>query len=165
MIVTPFWTILGMMVAEIRLRFGPRLLCLIRHVRLHLPHCLLRLPNRCILPRQQGDFVCDVSIHANYLMETPKLLENERKIYYDYQPKLVVNTEIVNALGFAFHFARPPIPSPAKRDEDRIPFELFLEYTANWENANLKRSARGARRAARIGFERAFLAKRKRIYQ
>jgi hypothetical protein len=38
--------------------------------------------------------------------------------------------EIVNALGFAFHFARPPIPSPAKRDEDRIPFELFQEYTA-----------------------------------
>jgi len=29
----------------------------------------------------------------------------------------------------------------------------------------LKRSARDARRAARIGFERAFLAKRKRIYQ
>ena len=37
--------------------------------------------------------------------------------------------------------------------------------SANWENANLKRSARDARRAARIGFERAFLAKRKRIYQ
>jgi len=30
-----------------------------------------------------------------------------------------------DALGFAFHFARPPIPSRAKRDEDRIPFELF----------------------------------------
>ena len=58
-----------------------------------------------------------------------------------------------NALGFAFQFARPPIPSPAKRDEDRIPFELFLEYTANWENANLKRSARFARRAARLGFK------------
>ena len=47
--------------------------------------------------------------------------------------------EIVNALGFVFHFdfaqcrhfARPPIPSPAKRDEDRIPFELFQEFTAN----------------------------------
>src|SRR3989344_2914607 len=36
-----------------------------------------------------------------------------------------------NALGFAFHFARPPIPSPAKRDENRISFELFQEYTAN----------------------------------
>ena len=38
--------------------------------------------------------------------------------------------EIVNVLGFAFHFARPPIPSHAQRGEDRIPFELFLEYTA-----------------------------------
>ena len=28
-------------------------------------------------------------------------------------------------------FARPPIPSRAVRGEDRIPFELFLEYTAN----------------------------------
>jgi len=109
-IVTPFWTILGMMVAEIRLRFGPRLLCLIRHVRLHLPHCLLRLPNRCILPRQQGDFVCDVSIHANYLMETPKLLENERKIYYDYQPKLVVNTEIVKVQNFGSEFLASSSP-------------------------------------------------------
>ena len=71
----------------------------------------------------------------------------------------------LECLGFAFHFARPPIPSPAKRDEERIPFELIQEYTANWENANLKRSARGAFRAARIEFERAFLAKRKRIYQ
>src|SRR3989344_4834072 len=70
-----------------------------------------------------------------------------------------------NALGFAFHFARPPIPSRAARGKGRIPVELFLEYTASWENANLKRSARGARRAARIEFERAFLAKRKRIYQ
>ncbi|PIP67447.1 MAG: hypothetical protein COW93_00050 [Parcubacteria group bacterium CG22_combo_CG10-13_8_21_14_all_41_9] len=70
-----------------------------------------------------------------------------------------------NALGFRIHFARPPIPSRARCDEERIPFELFQEYTANWENANLKRSARGARRTTRIGFERAFLAKRKRIYQ
>jgi len=30
-----------------------------------------------------------------------------------------------DALGFAFHFARPPIPSRAKRGEDKIPFELF----------------------------------------
>ena len=35
-----------------------------------------------------------------------------------------------NALGFRIHFARPPIPSPAKRDEERIPFELISEYTA-----------------------------------
>ena len=70
-----------------------------------------------------------------------------------------------NALGFEIHFARPPIPSRARRGEDRIPFELFQEYTANWENANLKRLARGARRAARIEFERDFLAKRKMIYQ
>ncbi|HEY4496239.1 MAG TPA: hypothetical protein VJC04_02680, partial [Candidatus Paceibacterota bacterium] len=41
---------------------------------------------------------------------------------------------IWNALGFRIHFARPPIPSRAQRGEDRIPFELFLEYTANWEN-------------------------------
>ena len=32
--------------------------------------------------------------------------------------------EIVNALGFAFHFARPPIPSRAQCDEE-IRFELF----------------------------------------
>ena len=70
-----------------------------------------------------------------------------------------------NALGFLIHFARPPIPSPAKRDEERIPFELIQEYTANWENANLKRSARDGKAAARIEFETAFLAKRKRIYQ
>ena len=70
-----------------------------------------------------------------------------------------------NALGFAIHFARPPIPSRALRGEDRIPFELIQEYTANWENANFKRSARGAKRAARLGFERAFWAKRERIYQ
>ena len=70
-----------------------------------------------------------------------------------------------NALDFRIHFARPPIPSRAVRGEDRIPFELFLEYTASWENTSLKRSARGVRRAARTGFERAFLAKRKRIYQ
>ncbi|MBI5254436.1 hypothetical protein HY932_01495 [Candidatus Falkowbacteria bacterium] len=38
--------------------------------------------------------------------------------------------EIVNVLGFAFQFARPPNPSHAPRGEDRIPFELFLEYTA-----------------------------------
>ena len=37
--------------------------------------------------------------------------------------------------------------------------------SASRENANLKRSARDAERAARLGFERAFLAKRKRIYQ
>jgi len=35
-----------------------------------------------------------------------------------------------NVLGFAFYYAHPPIPSRAKRGEDRIPFELFLEYTA-----------------------------------
>jgi len=59
-----------------------------------------------------------------------------------------------DALGFAFHGVypvarrrrwfgtRPPNPSPdceAIADEDRIPFELFLEYTASWENTNLKR--------------------------
>jgi hypothetical protein len=48
--------------------------------------------------------------------------------------------KIVNALGFAIIFARPPNPSPAKRDEGspeaeqarygvKIPFELFLKYT------------------------------------
>ena len=37
--------------------------------------------------------------------------------------------------------------------------------SASWENANLKKQARGAFRTARLGFERAFLAKRKRIYQ
>ena len=69
-----------------------------------------------------------------------------------------------NALGFLIHFARPIHPSRALRGEGRIPFELFQEYTASWENANWKKQARGAERAARTGFERAFLAKRKRIY-
>ena len=69
-----------------------------------------------------------------------------------------------SARGGAAHFP-PPHPSRALRGEGRIPFELFLEYTAKWENANLKRLPRGAKRAARLGFERAFLAKRKRIYQ
>ena len=50
-------------------------------------------------------------------------------------------------------------------DSARNSFELCPEHTASWENANLKRSARGARRAACIEFERAFWAKRKRIYQ
>jgi len=58
-----------------------------------------------------------------------------------------------------------PHPSRAKRGEDRIPFELFQEYTANWNFARKKAQPRGAFRAARLGFERAFLAKRKRIYQ
>jgi len=82
-----------------------------------------------------------------------------------------------NALGFAFHGVypvarrrrwfgtRPPIPSPAKRDEDRIPFELFQEYTANWNFARKTAPPRGAELAARLEFERVFLAKRKRIYQ
>jgi hypothetical protein len=39
--------------------------------------------------------------------------------------------KIVNTLGFAFHFARPPIPSRAPRGEGRIQFELFLKYTAS----------------------------------
>ena len=72
---------------------------------------------------------------------------------------------IWNALGFRIHFARPPIPSRAQRGEDRIPFELFLEYPANWENANLQRLPRPAVGGTRLGFERAFWAKRKRIYQ
>jgi hypothetical protein len=38
--------------------------------------------------------------------------------------------EIVNSRGGAA-FARPPIPSRAKRGEEQSKFELFLEYTAN----------------------------------
>ena len=70
-----------------------------------------------------------------------------------------------NALGFSIHFARPPIPSRALRGEERIPFELFQEYTASWENASFWKIPRDGKAAARLGFERAFLAKRKRIYQ
>ena len=36
-----------------------------------------------------------------------------------------------NALGFAIHFTRLTIPSRAPRGEGRIPFELFLKYTAS----------------------------------
>ena len=67
-----------------------------------------------------------------------------------------------NALGFLIHFAARPIhPSPAKRDEEQIPFELFQEYTASWENASLQKPLRGGFAAARLGFERAFWAKGK----
>ena len=59
------------------------------------------------------------------------LIEKSAELSY---ALLNLKLEIVNALGFAFHFARPPNPSPAKRDEDRIPFELIQEYTASWEN-------------------------------
>ena len=52
-----------------------------------------------------------------------------------------------------------------RRRRRRNAFELFSEYTANWNFASEKALPRGARRAARLGFERAFLAKRKRIYQ
>ncbi|MBI2326796.1 hypothetical protein HYU92_00605 [Candidatus Curtissbacteria bacterium] len=40
--------------------------------------------------------------------------------------------KIVSVRGGAAHSARPPNPSPfdEAQDEDRIPFELFLEYTA-----------------------------------
>src|SRR3989344_8896785 len=43
-----------------------------------------------------------------------------------------------NALGFAFYFARPPIPSRAQRGEERTPFELFQEYTAKIRNSNFR---------------------------
>ncbi len=70
-----------------------------------------------------------------------------------------------NALGFLIHFARPIHPSRAQRGEGRIPFELFQEYTASWNFARNQAQPRGGFAAARLGFERAFLAKRKRIYQ
>jgi len=53
--------------------------------------------------------------------------------------------------------------SRAKRGGIR--FELFLEYTASQNFASEQVIPRGARRAARLGFERAFWAKTKRIYQ
>src|SRR3990167_5637119 len=60
----------------------------------------------------------------------------------------------------------PPPPRPrAGGGEERIPFELFQEYPANWNFASEKAHPRGAFRAARLGFERAFWAKKKRIYQ
>jgi hypothetical protein len=56
----------------------------------------------------------------------------KRKLEFAAKEKL----EIVNAHGFAFHFARPPIPRRALRGEERIPFELFQEYTASgFQNA------------------------------
>jgi len=39
------------------------------------------------------------------------------------------NFKFVNFRGFAFHFARPPIPSRARRGEE-IRFEQFQVYTA-----------------------------------
>src|SRR3989344_1050530 len=40
-----------------------------------------------------------------------------------------------------------------------------LSPSANWNFARKKAQPRGAERAARLGFERGFLAKRKRIFQ
>src|SRR3989344_7902337 len=55
----------------------------------------------------------------------------------------------------------PPHPSRAWRGEGRIPFELFLKYTARKEIANASCPPRFARRLICMGF----LAKKKRIYQ
>ena len=49
-----------------------------------------------------------------------------KSILFNHQKKL----EIVSVRGEAAHFA-PPHQSRALRGEGRIPFELFLEYTAN----------------------------------
>jgi len=46
-----------------------------------------------------------------------------------------------------------------------VPFGYFQTDTANWNFARKKAQPRGAERAARLGFEGAFWAKRKRIYQ
>ena len=61
--------------------------------------------------------------------------------------------------GEAAHFALPH-PSRALRGEGRIPFELFLKYTARKEIANASCPPRFARRLICMGF----LAKKKRIY-
>jgi len=50
-------------------------------------------------------------------------------------------------------------------DFDRNSFELCPKNTAIQDFASEKMMPRGAKRAARLGFERAFLAKRKKIYQ
>jgi len=68
-----------------------------------------------------------------------------------------------NVRGGAALIFRPPDPSPPQAGEDRIPFELFLIYTASWENASLQRLPRGGKAAARLVFERDFLVKKKRI--
>jgi len=44
--------------------------------------------------------------------------------------------KIVSMCGGAAHFASPH-PSRALRGEGRIPFELFLKYTASWEMRQL----------------------------
>ena len=62
--------------------------------------------------------------------------------------------------GGAAQFA-PPHPSRALRGEDRIPFELFLKYTARQDFASQRNPPRFARRLVCMGF----WAKRKRIYQ
>ena len=56
-----------------------------------------------------------------------------------------------------------PHPSHALRGE-KTPFELSSEYTAVQDFASGKMMPRGAKSAARLGFERAFGAKKKRIY-
>jgi len=76
-----------------------------------------------------------------------------------------VSLAVWNFCGEAARIFCPPDPSPPQAGEGRIPFELFLIYTASWENANWKRSPRGGKAAARLEFERAFLEKMKRIYQ
>ncbi|MBI2640192.1 MAG: hypothetical protein HYW90_04895 [Candidatus Sungbacteria bacterium] len=69
-----------------------------------------------------------------------------------------------NVRGFAAIFARPPNPSRVKRGEE-IQFEQFEEYTANQDFASGQRKPRGGFAAARLGFQKVFGAKTKRIYQ
>ncbi|MDP1688899.1 MAG: hypothetical protein Q8L47_02100 [bacterium] len=70
-----------------------------------------------------------------------------------------------NSLNGTIRIFCPPDPSPPQAGEDRIPFELFLEYTAIQDFASGKMMSRGAKRAAQLGFERVFVAKKKMIYQ
>ena len=69
-----------------------------------------------------------------------------------------------NVCGFA---VMPPFtPSPdceAIADEDKIPFELSLKYTANQDFASQTNEPRGGFAAARQRFERAFSLKTKTV--
>jgi len=65
--------------------------------------------------------------------------------------------------GGAAHFA-PPHPSRALRGEGRIPFELFLKYTASRDFASFEKKPRGGEAAARQRFGARSL-KTKTIYQ
>ena len=62
---------------------------------------------------------------ANYITAEPTF-----KLIYKWYKIGLLNIEIVNVRFGTAQIFCPPDPSPPQAGEDRIPFELFLIYTA-----------------------------------